>query len=72
MKANTKLTKMLPAETAKQFQVIGLKNYSKKSIFGRFGIIDFSVMSVKHAKVLINMGFPYLVPKKKSTAKDSE
>ena len=66
---NKDYNKALPGETAKLFKVVSMgKRTSTKILFSKYGMVDFTTLSVQYAQRLVNKGFPYLeaIPAKKT------
>lgn len=67
------LNKALPAETAAEYKITGLeKNQSTKIFFPKYGVIDFTTLSLKKAEYLVLIKAPFISKKEtdgKSTSK---
>jgi hypothetical protein len=65
------LNKALPAETAAEYKISGLeKNQSTKILFPKYGVVDFSKLTLKKAEHLLKVGAPFISKKKKDAAAD--
>ena len=64
------LNKVLPAETAEQYKVVGLETrQSTKVVFAKFGEVDFKTLSIKSAEALIKKGAKFIEKKAKNEPK---
>lgn len=71
MAKKKKIATPLPPEVAEKIEVINWTG-GHRQVFGRFGIVDLTTMTVSHAESLIARGFTKLKKRPVKTPKKTE